>query len=79
VLHRKPIVTLATQYKLPAVYFARYFVEEGGLLSYGPDFTDGYGKPPTTLTASLKGVKPGELPGKYKLIINAKNRENFTL
>jgi putative ABC transport system substrate-binding protein len=76
VLHRKQIVVLAAQYKLPAVYFARYFVEEGGLLSYGPDFTDGYRKAADYVDRILKGAKPGELPvqapSKYELVINAK-------
>jgi putative tryptophan/tyrosine transport system substrate-binding protein len=36
--HRDLIVTLATQHKLPAVYFARHFVAAGGLISYGPDY-----------------------------------------
>jgi putative tryptophan/tyrosine transport system substrate-binding protein len=76
VLHRKPIVALAAQYKLPAVYFARFFVEEGGLLSYGPDFTDGYRKAADYVDRILRGAKPGELPvqapSKYELVINAK-------
>src|SRR5271166_6443028 len=43
-VHRKAIVALAVQYKLPAVYFARFMIRDGGLLSYGPDFTDEYRK-----------------------------------
>jgi putative tryptophan/tyrosine transport system substrate-binding protein len=81
VLHRKPIVALAAQYKLPAVYFARYFVEEGGLLSYGPDFTDGYRKAADYVDRILKGAKPGELPvqapSKYELVINAKTAKTL--
>jgi ABC-type uncharacterized transport system substrate-binding protein len=42
VLHRNLIVTLAAQYKLPAVYFERTFVAGGGLVSYGADFVDQY-------------------------------------
>ena len=74
VLHRKPIVALAAQYKLPAVYLS-YFVEEGGLLSYGPDFTDGYRKAADYVDRILKGTKPSELPlsaSKYELVVNAK-------
>jgi ABC transporter substrate binding protein len=75
VVHRKPIVALAARYKLPAGYFARYFVEEGGLLSYGPDFTDGYRKAADYVDRILRGAKPGELPvqapSKYDLVINA--------
>ena len=42
VVHRDLIVTLASRYKLPAVYYERYFVAAGGLISYGPDFVDQY-------------------------------------
>jgi putative tryptophan/tyrosine transport system substrate-binding protein len=83
VLHRKPIVALAARYKLPAVYFARYFVEEGGLLSYGPDFTDGYRKAADYVDRILRGAKPGELPvqapSKYELVINAKTAKALGL
>ena len=36
-LHRKLIITLAAQHRLPTVYFLRGFVKDGGLISYGPD------------------------------------------
>jgi putative ABC transport system substrate-binding protein len=39
-VHRELLITLAARHKLPAVYFARYFVEDGGLISYGTDLTD---------------------------------------
>jgi putative tryptophan/tyrosine transport system substrate-binding protein len=39
-IHRKLIVALAARYQLPAVYYARYFVTGGGLISYGPDYVD---------------------------------------
>ena len=73
-VHRKPIVALATQYKLPAVYFARYFAKVGGLLSYGPDFVDQYRQAADYVDRILRGAKPGELPvqtpSKYELVIN---------
>jgi putative ABC transport system substrate-binding protein len=82
-VHRKPIVVLAAQYKLPAVYFARYVVEEGGLLSYGPDFTDGYRKAADYVDRILRGAKPGDLPvqapSKYELVINAKTAKALSL
>ena len=83
VLHRKPIVALAARYKLPAVYFARYIVDEGGLLSYGPDFTDGYRKAADYVDRILRGAKPGELPvqapSKYELIINSRTAKSLGL
>jgi hypothetical protein len=42
VVHRHLIVTLAVRHKLPAVYYERYFVTAGGLISYNPDFFDQY-------------------------------------
>src|SRR5262249_24328334 len=41
-IHRNLIITLAARHKLPAVYFDRFFVTAGGLISYGPDFLDQY-------------------------------------
>jgi putative ABC transport system substrate-binding protein len=82
-VHRKPIVALAARYKLPAVYFGRYVVEEGGLLSYGPDYTDGYRKAADYVDRILRGAKPGELPvqapSKYELVINARTAKALRL
>jgi len=82
-VHRKPIVALAAKYKLPAVYFARYVVKDGGLLSYGPDFTDEYRKAAGYVDRILRGANPGELPvqapSKYELVINAKTAKTLGL
>ena len=82
-VHRKAIVTLAVQYKLPAVYFARFMIRDGGLLSYGPDFTDEYRKAAGYVDRILKGAKPAELPvqapSKYELVINAKTAKALGL
>ena len=51
-IHRELIVALAAQYKLPAVYYRRYFVDSGGLISYGPDVARTVPRaPPATSTA----------------------------
>jgi putative ABC transport system substrate-binding protein len=75
-LHRKSIVTVAARYKLPAVYFARYIVADGGLMSYGPDFVDQYRLAAGYVDRILKGEKPADLPvqapTKYELAINLK-------
>jgi hypothetical protein len=42
IAHRNLIVALAAGHKLPAVYYGRYYVTGGGLISYGPDFVDHY-------------------------------------
>jgi putative tryptophan/tyrosine transport system substrate-binding protein len=82
-VHRKPIVALAAQYKLPAIYFGRYLVRDGGLASYGPDFTDEYRKAAGYVDRILKGAKPADLPvqtpSKYELVINAKTAKALGL
>ena len=72
--HRDLIVTLAARRRLPAIYFARYFVTDGGLISYGPDLIDPYRQAAGYVDRILKGEKPAELPvqapTKYELLIN---------
>ena len=76
VLHRDLIVTLAARHKLPTVYYARYFVTAGGLVSYGPDYLEIYRKAAGYVDRILKGEKPADLPvqapTKYELVINLK-------
>ena len=75
-VHRNLIVTLAARDKLPAVYFARYFVVDGGLISYGPRLVDQYRDAASYVDRILKGEKPADLPvqapTKYELVINLK-------
>jgi putative ABC transport system substrate-binding protein len=72
--HRDLIITLATRHKLPAVYFARYFVTDGGLISYGPDTVDLHRRAAGYVDRILKGEKPADLPVQaptaYMLSIN---------
>jgi putative ABC transport system substrate-binding protein len=81
--HRDLIVTLAARYKLPAVYFERFFVAAGGLISYGADFTDLYRRAAGYVDRILKGEKPGDLPvqapTKYELVINLKTAKELGL
>src|SRR5262245_49582802 len=58
--HRNLLITLAARHKLPAVYFARYFVAAGGLISYGPDFVDQYRRAAGYVDRILKGEKPAD-------------------
>jgi putative ABC transport system substrate-binding protein len=75
-VHRDLIVTLAARHKLPAVYFERYFVTGGGLISYGPDFLDQFRRAAGYVDRILKGEKPADLPvqapTKYEIVINLK-------
>jgi putative ABC transport system substrate-binding protein len=73
-IHSNLIVTLAAQHKLPAVYFGRFIVAGGGLISYGPDLVDQHRFAAQYVDRILKGEKPGDLPvhapTKYELTIN---------
>jgi len=61
---------------LPVVYNARFYVSDGGLISYGPDFVDQYRRAASYVDRILKGAKPADLPvqapTKYELVINLK-------
>ena len=76
IVHRDLIVALAARYKLPAVYFDRFFVQAGGLISYGPDFADQYRRAASYVDRILKGEKPADLPvqapPKYQMVVNLK-------
>ena len=81
--HRDLIVTLAARHKLPAVYFDRFFVAAGGLISYGPDYIDQYRRAAGYVDRILKGEKPADLPvqapTKYELVINLKTAKALGL
>ena len=72
--YRDLIVTLASRHKLPAVYYARFFVAGGGLTSYGTDFIDHYRRAAVYVDKILRGSKPSDLPveqpTKFDLVIN---------
>ena len=54
-LHRDLIITLAARHKLPTVYYARFYVAAGGLISYGPDYVDQYRQAAGYVDRILKG------------------------
>jgi putative tryptophan/tyrosine transport system substrate-binding protein len=76
VRHRDLIIARAGQHKLPAVYYDRYFVTAGGLISYGPDLVDQYRQAAGYIDRILKGEKPADLPvqmpTKYQIVLNLK-------
>jgi putative ABC transport system substrate-binding protein len=71
---RKLIFALAARYRLPAVYIFRFFVADGGLMSYGPDVNDMFRRSASYVDRILRGEKPGDLPVqapvKYELVVN---------
>ena len=76
VRHRDLILTLAARHKLPAVYWDRFFVADGGLISYGPDIIGEFRQAAGYVDRILKGEKPADLPvqasTKFELVINLK-------
>jgi putative ABC transport system substrate-binding protein len=81
--NRGLIIRLVAEHKLPAIYFARYFVDGGGLISYGPDLLDQYRRAASYVDRILKGEKPADLPvqapTKYELAINLKTAKALGL
>jgi ABC-type uncharacterized transport system substrate-binding protein len=71
---RKRIVELAGKNRLPAIYFQKEFVDEGGLMSYAADFDDLFRKAAHYVDKILKGAKPADLPvqqaTKFEFVIN---------
>jgi putative ABC transport system substrate-binding protein len=82
-VERKRIVELAGKYRLPAIYFQKEFVDEGGLMSYGADYDDLYRKAAHYVDKILKGAKPGDLPvqqaTKFEFVINLKAAKQIDL
>jgi putative ABC transport system substrate-binding protein len=81
--HRELVITLAARHKLPAVYWERFFVGAGGLVSYGADAVDNYRRAAGYVDRILKGEKPVELPvqapTKYELVVNLKTAKALGL
>jgi putative tryptophan/tyrosine transport system substrate-binding protein len=83
VRHRELIIGLAARYRLPAVYYRRLFVDQGGLSSYGYDLLDQFRRAASYVDRVLKGEKPADLPvqapTRYELVINLKTAKALGL
>jgi putative tryptophan/tyrosine transport system substrate-binding protein len=80
---RKRIVELANKHRLPAIYFQKEFIDEGGLMSYGADYVDLFRRAAVYVDKILKGAKPADLPvqqaTKFEFIINLKTAKQIGL
>ena len=83
-IHRTAIIALAARHRLPAVYPYRFFfVADGGLVSYGPDFVDQYRRAAEYVDRIFKGEKAADLPvqapTKFEMVINLKTAKALGL
>ncbi len=82
-VNRNLIISLAERWRIPAIYPYRYFVEAGGLISYGVEVKDLFRRAPEYVSRILRGAKPGDLPvqapTKFELVINLKTAKALNL
>jgi putative tryptophan/tyrosine transport system substrate-binding protein len=81
--HRASINTLALDARLPTMHDFRGIVEAGGLMSYGPNFSDQFRRVADLVDKILRGVKPGDIPveqaDKFELVVNLKTANSLGL
>ncbi len=82
-VQRARLIELAAKYRLPACYEFRNFVQDGGLMSYGPSINDMTGRAATYVDKILKGAAPASLPveqpTKFELVVNLKTAKSLGL
>ena len=80
---RRHLATLAAKNRLPTVYAFKGWVEDGGLMSYGPDIADLSRRAAIYVDKILKGARPGDLPVeqpvKFELVVNLKAAKDLGL
>jgi len=81
--NRRLVVDLSARYKLPAIYAAKEFVEDGGLMSFAPDYAHLYTRAASLVNRIFKGERPADLPiewpSKFELVINLKTAKALGL
>jgi len=82
-VRRDAVITAVAKNRLPAIYPYRYYVADGGLISYGADTIEQFRRAASYVDRILKGEKPGDLPvqapTRYQLIINLKTAKALGL
>jgi putative tryptophan/tyrosine transport system substrate-binding protein len=82
-VQRRKLIELAARYRLPAVYEFKEYVEDGGLMSYGPSITEMFRGSASHVDRILKGAKPGDLPierpTSFEFVINLKTAKALGL
>ena len=76
VQYREKIAALAIQYRLPAIYILKHYVEAGGLMSYGVDFNPMMRRAASFIAKILRGAQPADLPleqvDSFEFVVNLK-------
>ena len=83
IANRKPIIEFAAANRLPAIYYANDFTDDGGLMSYAPVFSDLWRRAASYVDKILKGRKPADLPVeqpmKLEFLVNLKTAKQIGL
>ncbi len=83
VMNRKRLIEFAATHRIPAMYEWSFIVREGGLMSYGPSFEDGFRQAALYIDRIFKGAKPADLPAeqptRYYLAVNLKTAATLGL
>jgi len=78
---RRQLIDFATKNRLPTMFLNRVYIEAGGLMSYGPNFSEGFRHAATYVDKILKGARPGDLPveqpTKFELVLNLKTAQTL--
>jgi putative tryptophan/tyrosine transport system substrate-binding protein len=81
--HRTEVIELAVKSQLPAIFYSAEYAELGGLMAYGPSYTDLYRRLANHVDKILKGARPADLPveqpTKFELVINLKAAKQIGL
>jgi putative ABC transport system substrate-binding protein len=81
--YRAPILEFVARNGIPGMFSFHEFAQEGGLMAYGPDYTDVFRRAATYVHKILNGAKPADLPieepTKFELVINMKTARQLGL